>query len=74
MPGENGYDLIRQIRALDPEQGGHIPAVALTAYARVEDRTRALAAGFQMHIAKPVNLTEFVTVVASLTGRTCPSN
>lgn len=74
MPGENGYDLIRQIRALDAEQGGHIPAVALTAYARVEDRTRALAAGFQMHIAKPVNLTEFVTVIASLTGRPCPSN
>lgn len=74
MPGENGYDLIKQIRALNPEQGGQIPAVALTAYARVEDRTRALSAGFQMHIAKPVNLTEFVTVIASLTGRTHPFN
>ena len=45
-------------------------ALALSAYARVEDRTRALAAGFQMHLAKPVNLTELTTAVASLTGRT----
>lgn len=70
MPDEDGYALIARVRALPPEQGGRIPAVALTAYARVEDRTRTLAAGFQMHMAKPVNLIELTTVIASLTGRT----
>jgi PAS domain S-box-containing protein len=54
MPGEDGYELIRQVRALPPERGGHVPAVALTAYARPEDRERALAAGYQEHVAKPV--------------------
>ncbi len=70
MPHEDGYTLIRKVRALEAEQGGRIPAVALTAYARVEDRTQALSAGFQMHVAKPVNLVELTTVVASLTERT----
>ena len=68
MPGEDGYSLIRRIRAMEAQNGGRIPAVALTAYARVEDRTRALAAGFQMHIAKPVNPTELVAVIANLAG------
>ncbi len=68
MPGEDGYALIRQVRELEAERGGRVPAVALTAYARVEDRTRALAAGFQMHVAKPVNPAELATVVASLAG------
>jgi PAS domain S-box-containing protein len=54
MPGEDGYELIRQVRALPPERGGRMPAVALTAYARPEDRERALAAGYEEHVAKPV--------------------
>ncbi|WP_447978523.1 response regulator [Candidatus Nitrospira bockiana] len=65
MPGEDGYELIRRVRAMAPEQGGRIPAVALTAYARAEDRVRALSAGFQMHVAKPVEPIELATVVAS---------
>jgi len=65
MPGEDGYELIRQVRAMDPQQGGRIPAVALTAYARGEDRLRALSAGFQMHVAKPVEPAELAAVVAS---------
>ena len=69
MPGEDGYDLIRKVRAMDPACGGRIPAVALTAYARVEDRLRALSAGFQMHVAKPVEPLELATVVASFAWR-----
>lgn len=69
MPGEDGYMLIRQVRALAPEQGGRIPAIALTAYARTEDRIKALASGFQSHVPKPVEPAEFITVVANLTGR-----
>ncbi|NEQ21934.1 MAG: PAS domain S-box protein [Microcoleus sp. SIO2G3] len=69
MPGEDGYALIQKIRALDAEQGGQIPAVALTAYARTEDRIRALASGFQLHMPKPVNPEELVAVVANLAGR-----
>jgi PAS domain S-box-containing protein len=70
MPQEDGYALIRKVRALDGERGGRIPAVALTAYARAEDRTQALLAGFQQHISKPVDPAELAAVVASLTGRT----
>jgi CheY-like chemotaxis protein/two-component sensor histidine kinase len=70
MPGEDGYALIRKVRALDAEQGGEIPAVALTAYARAEDRIRALASGFQLHMPKPVNPEELVAIVANLAGRT----
>jgi signal transduction histidine kinase/ActR/RegA family two-component response regulator len=70
MPGEDGYALIRKIRALDAEQGGRIPAVALTAYARADDRTQAILAGFQMHVPKPVNPAELAAVVANLAGRT----
>ena len=69
MPQRDGYDFIRQLRAMPPEQGGRIPAVALTAYARSEDRTAALLAGFQSHLAKPVNPTELIAVVANLAGR-----
>ncbi|HZS04313.1 MAG TPA: PAS domain S-box protein [Blastocatellia bacterium] len=72
MPMEDGYALIRQVRALSHKEGGSIPAVALTAYARSEDRLRALTAGFQMHVAKPVDPTELAAVVASLTGRIGP--
>ncbi len=70
MPQEDGYALIRKLRTLSQEQGGRIPAVALTAYARAEDRTQALLAGFQLHVPKPVNPTELAAVVANLTGRT----
>jgi signal transduction histidine kinase/CheY-like chemotaxis protein len=66
MPGEDGYDLIRRVRSLTGGRGAHIPAAALTAYARDEDRERALAAGFQKHIAKPVRSAELVGVVADL--------
>jgi CheY-like chemotaxis protein len=69
MPEEDGYSLIRRVRALDPARGGATPAVALTAYARSEDRTRSIVAGFQMHIAKPVEPSELIAVVASLAGR-----
>jgi len=69
MPGEDGYALIRMIRALPPDEGGDVPAVALTAYARSEDRTRALLSGFQSHVAKPVEPTELVATVASLARR-----
>ncbi|MBN3895563.1 MAG: response regulator [Nostoc sp. NOS(2021)] len=70
MPQEDGYTLIRKVRALPTDQGGRIPAVALTAYARAEDRTQALLAGFQLHVPKPVNPGELAAVIANLTGRT----
>ena len=69
MPDEDGYSLISKIRALPTERGGHIPAAALTAYARAEDRMRVLRSGFQFHLPKPVDSAELVTVVASLAGR-----
>ena len=69
MPGEDGYEMIRQLRALPEERGGHVPAVALTAYARTEDRVRALSSGYQIHVPKPVEPSELITVVASLAGR-----
>jgi CheY-like chemotaxis protein len=69
MPSEDGYHLISRVRALGADEGGNTPAAALTAYARVEDRTRALRAGFQQHLPKPVEPTELVAVVASLAGR-----
>lgn len=52
MPGEDGYSLIRRVRAMEPEQGGRIPAIALTAYSRTKDRVQALAAGFQIHLSR----------------------
>ncbi|MDZ4870920.1 MAG: Sensor histidine kinase TmoS [Chroococcidiopsis cubana SAG 39.79] len=66
MPGEDGYTLIRKIRELEPQMGGTIPAVALTGYARQEDYTKALAEGFQLHVAKPIRAAELVAVVTSL--------
>jgi PAS domain S-box-containing protein len=68
MPEVDGYELMRRVRELAPEKGGRIPAVALTAYGRSIDRIRALSAGFQMHMPKPVEPAELATVVASLTG------
>ncbi|HEU5181894.1 MAG TPA: CheR family methyltransferase [Candidatus Polarisedimenticolia bacterium] len=65
MPGRNGYDLMRTIRALPPERGGTVPAIALTAFGSVQDRERALAEGYKVHLAKPVDSTElFSTIVA----------
>jgi signal transduction histidine kinase/CheY-like chemotaxis protein len=69
MPTQDGYSLIRRIRALEPDQGGKTPAVALSAYSRPEDRIRSLMAGFNLHVSKPVAPSELVTVVASLAGR-----
>jgi CheY-like chemotaxis protein len=69
MPIDDGYSLILRIRNLPAEQGGTIPAIALTAFGRVEDRIRALNAGFQMHLAKPVEPAELVLVAANLARR-----
>jgi signal transduction histidine kinase len=66
MPGLDGYDFIRHIRALPPETGGQTPAAVLTAFGRAEDRRRALDAGFQIHVTKPVEPAELVAVVAAL--------
>jgi PAS domain S-box-containing protein len=70
MPGVDGYELMRRVRGLGPQNRGTIPAAALTALARPEDRTRALLAGFQTHIAKPVDAVELIAAVAALSGRT----
>jgi PAS domain S-box-containing protein len=69
MPGEDGYSLMRKIRELPPDRGGGVPALALTAYARPEDRVRAMRAGFQHYVTKPVEPNELAAVVANLTGR-----
>ena len=69
MPGEDGYTLIRKIRAIDPNQGGKIPAVALTAYAGVQDQRQTLSAGFQIHLPKPVNPSQLATVLSNLAKR-----
>ncbi|BAY24554.1 two-component hybrid sensor and regulator [Calothrix sp. NIES-2100] len=69
MPTEDGYSLIRKVRSLPPEQGGNVPAAALTAYARAEDRMRAIQEGYQLHLPKPIEPAELATVVASLVGR-----
>jgi len=69
MPGEDGYALLRRVRELGLDRGARLPAVALTAYARAEDRARALAVGFQVHVPKPVEPAELVEVVARLAGR-----
>ena len=69
MPGEDGHSLIRKVRALPQDRGGGIPAAALTAYARGEDRQKALSAGFQVHVPKPVQPDELAAVIAELLGR-----
>jgi CheY-like chemotaxis protein len=70
MPEEDGYAFIERVRALPVNEGGLIPAAALTAFATTEDRMRALTAGFETHVPKPVQPAELVTVVASLCART----
>jgi CheY-like chemotaxis protein len=67
MANENGYELIRKIRSFSPEAGGHIPAIALTAYAGQANRRRALLAGFQTHLGKPVDPDDLLAVILSLT-------
>ena len=69
MPEMNGYDLIGRIRHLGEEQGGSTPAVALTAYAGIDDRKRALAAGYGMHLPKPFVAAELISAAISLTER-----
>jgi CheY-like chemotaxis protein len=69
MPVEDGYSLIRKVRALPSDRGGQTPALALTAYARTEDRIRALSEGYQVHLAKPVDRIELATVISSLGHR-----
>jgi signal transduction histidine kinase len=68
MPGVDGYTLMRQVRSRQPEHGGNVPAIALSGYATPEDRERALAAGFQLHMAKPLKLNELVRAIATLVG------
>jgi CheY-like chemotaxis protein len=69
MPGEDGLSLIRRVRRLDPASGGSVPAAALTAYTQEEDRQRALQAGFQVFLAKPVDPATRTAAVARLAGR-----
>jgi PAS domain S-box-containing protein len=68
IPDENGYDLIRKVRAREASSFGKIPAIALTAFARVEDRMKALSAGYQMHVPKPIEPDELIAIVVSLAG------
>jgi CheY-like chemotaxis protein len=69
MPDEDGYALMRRVRAFGAQRGGDIPAIALSAYARPEDRVDAVRAGFQMHLAKPVEPAELLAMVASVAKR-----
>jgi CheY-like chemotaxis protein len=69
MPDVDGYEFIRRVRTRSAQSGGDVPAAALTAYARVQDRLRVLAAGYQMHVPKPIQPQELVAVVASLAKR-----
>lgn len=69
MPDEDGYGFIKRVRELSETLGGRTPALALTAYARAEDRVRALSAGYQVHLSKPVNRLELAHVVAQLANR-----
>ncbi len=69
MPDEDGYSLIRRVRLLADPQNRDVPAIALTAFTRAQDRMRALTSGYQNHVAKPVEPDELATVIASLTGR-----
>ena len=69
MPVVDGYEFIKQVRARNSQSGGDVPAAALTAYARTQDRLRVLSAGYQMHVPKPIQPAELVTVVASLAKR-----
>ena len=67
MPGEDGYSLISKLRALPPEKGSNIPAIAITAMARPEDSEKVILAGFQAHFPKPIDIEELSVAIASLT-------
>jgi CheY-like chemotaxis protein len=69
LPDEDGYDLIRMVRELDDVEAKHVPALALTAFAREEDCMRALSAGFQQHASKPIEPAALAVLVARLAGR-----
>jgi CheY-like chemotaxis protein len=71
MPDEDGYSLIRKVRILGANKGYQIPAIALTSYVRVEDRTRALAAGFNMFVPKPLQPDELITAIVNLADPSC---
>lgn len=66
MSGQDGYTLVRKLRSLEPEKGGRIPAIALTAYTREEDRLEALSAGFQQHLSKPIDPNKLIAAVANV--------
>jgi CheY-like chemotaxis protein len=66
LPEEDGYALMRRVRAIDPAQGGALPSLALTAYTRPEDRAKALAAGFTTHVGKPVNPADLLAALGNL--------
>jgi signal transduction histidine kinase/ActR/RegA family two-component response regulator len=70
MPGMDGYEFIRKLRARNAKEGGRVPAIALTAFARAEDRMRAMISGYNLHLSKPIEPTELIVAVASLAGRT----
>jgi CheY-like chemotaxis protein len=70
MPERDGYQFMQDVRSLTPSSGGTTPAIALTAFARSEDRARAMLAGYQIHIAKPVEPHELLATIKSLVGRT----
>jgi DNA-binding response OmpR family regulator len=72
MPGEDGYELMRKVRRLAPEEGGRLPALALTAYAGDDDRNQASLAGYQAYVTKPVSPAELVAAVARVAGRDGP--
>jgi CheY-like chemotaxis protein len=72
LPDEEGHALIRRVRSLHPEQGGQVPAAALTAFSCPEDRTRALLAGFQVHVPKPIDTAELVRTIAHLVNCFAP--
>lgn len=69
MPGEDGFTFIQRLRSIEEVQGSALPAVALSAYARSDDRTKAIRSGFQNHLAKHVEPAELLAVVSSLAGR-----
>jgi PAS domain S-box-containing protein len=73
MPGADGYELLRRVRELGPARGGRVPAIALTAFARSEDRTRALRSGFMVHVSKPVDPSELVATIVAVAGRVSQS-
>jgi signal transduction histidine kinase/ActR/RegA family two-component response regulator len=73
MPGEDGYGLIRRVRALDVERGARTPAIALTAYGRTQDRIQTLSAGYDMHVPKPVDPGELTTIIATVASRAVQS-